>query len=113
MQIRCLIVDDNRAFLDTARVLLEREGIAVVGVATTGTEALRLEKELRPDVVLVDIRLGNENGFELARRLSSRVILISTQSQDEYTEAIASSSAAGFIPKARLSASAILALFGG
>src|SRR3954469_820169 len=59
VQIRCLIVDDNRPFLDAARLLLEREGIAVVGVATTTAEALRLEEELRRDVVLVDIRLGD------------------------------------------------------
>lgn len=112
MQIRCLIVDDNRAFLDTARVLLEREGMVVVGVATTSTEALQLEKELRPDVVLVDIRLGNESGFDVAKLLSSRVILISTQAPDEYAEEIATSPAAGFISKARLSAAAILALCG-
>ena len=112
MPIRCLIVDDNREFLDTARVLLEREGIAVVGVATTSADGLRLEKELRPDVVLVDLRLGNENGFDLARQLSATVILISTHAEDEYAETIAASPAAGFIPKAHLSASAILRLAG-
>src|SRR5437868_4368185 len=110
--IRCLIVDDNQPFLDAARLLLEREGVAVVGVATTSSEALRLEEELRPDVVLVDIRLGDESGFDLARRLSGTVILISTHAQSEYAEQIAASPAAGFIPKAELSASAILGLAG-
>jgi DNA-binding NarL/FixJ family response regulator len=112
LALRCLIVDDHRDFLVNASVLLEREGIEVVGVATTGTEALRLEEELRPDVVLIDIRLGDENGFDLAKRLSSRVILISTHGRDEYAAEIAASPAAGFIPKARLSASAILRLAG-
>jgi DNA-binding NarL/FixJ family response regulator len=112
LPIRCLIVDDNRDFLDNASVLLEREGITVVGVATTGAHALRLEEELRPDVVLVDIRLGNENGFDLSRRLKGPVILISTHAQDEYAEVIASSPAAGYISKARLSAAAILRLAG-
>src|SRR5436189_3105834 len=84
--IRCLIVDDNRPFLDAARLLLEREGVAVVGVATTGADALRLEEELRPDVLLVDIRLGDESGFDLARRLRGTVILISTHAQSEYAE---------------------------
>jgi DNA-binding NarL/FixJ family response regulator len=112
VQIRCLIVDDHQPFLDAASLLLEREGVAVVGVATTSAEALRLEEELRPDVVLVDIRLGDESGFELARRLSSTVILISTHAQSEYAEEIAASPAAGFIPKAQLSASAILRLAG-
>jgi DNA-binding NarL/FixJ family response regulator len=86
--------------------------VAVVGVATTSAEALRLEQELRPEVVLVDIRLAEESGFDLARQLSSTVILISTHAQSEYGEQIAASPAAGFIPKAELSASAILRLTG-
>jgi DNA-binding NarL/FixJ family response regulator len=105
--IRCLIVDDSQPFLDAVRLLLEREGAAVVGVATTSAEALRLEHELRPDVALVDIRLGDESGFDLARRLSAPVIMISTCAQSEYAEEIAASRAAGFIPKVQLSASAI------
>jgi DNA-binding NarL/FixJ family response regulator len=112
VQIRCLIVDDNRPFLDAARLLLEREGVTVVGVAMTSAEALRLGEQLRPDVVLVDIRLGDENGFDLARRLSDPVILISTHAPSEYAEEIAASRAAGFIPKAQLSASAVLRLAG-
>lgn len=112
MQIRCLIVDDDQPFLDAARLLLEREGLAVVGTATTIAQALRLEGELRPEVVLVDIRLGEESGFDLARQLSGTVILISTHAQGEYAEEIAASPAAGFIPEAQLSASAVLRLAG-
>lgn len=112
MEIRSLIVDDNHDFLAAARLLLEREGLAVVGVASTSAEALRLEKELRPDVALVDIRLGDESGFDLARELSGTVILISTSEQSEYAEEIAASPAAGFIPKAQLSASAVLHVAG-
>jgi DNA-binding NarL/FixJ family response regulator len=112
VQIRCLLVDDNRPFLDAARLLLEREGVAVVGVASTSGEALRLEGELRPNVVLVDIRLGDESGFDVARRLSGTVILISTHARSEYAEEIAASPAVGFISKAQLSASAILRLAG-
>jgi len=108
--IRSLIVDDNRPFLEAARMLLEREGMAVVGVATTSTEALRLEEELRPDVVLVDIRVGDETGFALARRLNSTVILLSTHAESEYAEEIAASPAVGFVPKTQLSASAVLRL---
>jgi DNA-binding NarL/FixJ family response regulator len=84
--------------------------VQVVGVATTSAEALRLEEELRPDVVLVDIRLGAESGFDLARRLSATVIMISTDAQSDYAEEIAASPAAGFIPKAQLSASTVLRL---
>jgi DNA-binding NarL/FixJ family response regulator len=92
--------------------LLEREGVAVVGVATTSEEALRLEEELRPDVVLVDIRLGDESGFDLARRLRGTAILISTHAESEYADEIAASPAAGFIHKARLSASSVRRLAG-
>ena len=111
--IRCLIVDDSQLFLDAARLLLEREGVAVVGVATTSAEALLLEQELQPDVVLVDIRLGAESGFDLARRLTRTVIMVSTHAQSEYADEIAASPAVGFVPKAQLSASAVLRLAGG
>jgi DNA-binding response OmpR family regulator len=86
--------------------------VAVVGVATTCAEALRLEEEFRPDVVLVDIRLGDESGFDLARRLNSTVILISTHAESEFAEEIAASPAAGFVHKAQLSGSAVLRLAG-
>jgi len=84
--------------------------MAVVGVATTSADAQRLEEELRPDVVLVDIRLGEESGFDLTRRLAGPAILISTHAQKEYAAEIAASAAAGFIPKAEVSASAIVRL---
>jgi DNA-binding NarL/FixJ family response regulator len=111
-KIRCLIVDDSQLFLDAARLLLEREGVSVVGVATTSAEALLLEQELQPDVVLVDIRLGTESGFDLARRLSRTVILVSTHAQNQYADEIAASPAVGFIPKTQLSGSAVLRLAG-
>ena len=114
MPIRCLIVDDNHSFLEAARVLLEREGLTVAGVASTVAEALREAETLRPDVVLVDISLGEESGFDLARRLveddlgdQAAVVLISTHAEEDVLDLIAASPAAGFLPKAELSASAI------
>jgi CheY-like chemotaxis protein len=65
--LRCLIIDDSLRFLDAARALLERQGIAVVGVASNSAEALQRVEELRPDVTLLDIDLGGESGLELAR----------------------------------------------
>jgi DNA-binding NarL/FixJ family response regulator len=109
-----LIVDDNRSFLEAARDLLERDGLRVVGVAATSAEALRRAEELRPEVVLVDVMLGGESGFELARHLTAHgreggpaVILISTYSAAEFAAPIAESPAAGFLPKQELSADAI------
>lgn len=114
MTLRLLIVDDNAHFLDAARGLLEREGITVVGVASTSAEALRRADELQPDVTLVDIDLGEESGFDLARRLTeaaageqSRVILISAYPEQDLAELIGASPAVGFLAKSRLSGSAI------
>jgi len=69
MTLRCLIVDDSPRFLAAARGHLEREGIAVVGVASSLGQALQHAERLRPDVTLVDLDLGGESGLELARRL--------------------------------------------
>ena len=108
--VRCLIVDDSLQFLKAARGWLERQGIAVVGVASTVAQALQLAAELHPDVVLVDIDLGGESGFELASQLkrkadvdSLRVILISAYAEEDYAELIAASPAVGFLPKTALS----------
>jgi CheY-like chemotaxis protein len=118
--LRCLIVDDSPRFLDAARGLLERQGVAVVGVASNSAEALRRAGELRPDVTLLDIDLGGESGLELARRLHGRgghvptpVILISTHAEQDYAELIAASPAIGFLPKTALSADAIRGLLAG
>ena len=68
--LRCLIVDDNASFLEAASTLLEREGLAVAGVASTGDEGLQRANELEPDVVLLDVSLGAESGLDVARRLA-------------------------------------------
>jgi DNA-binding NarL/FixJ family response regulator len=120
MRLRCVIVDDSPAVLRAASELLEGEGIAVVGVAATGDEAVRLIDELEPDVTLVDIDLGLESGFDLARRLmdppggaGSRSILISTHDPRDFAKLIEASPAIGFLPKSDLSATAIHRLLAG
>jgi DNA-binding NarL/FixJ family response regulator len=112
--LRCVIVDDNPFFLEGATDLLEREGLEVVGAASNSADAIRLVEELRPDVTLVDIDLGDEDGFELARRLSdnsvsSKVILVSTHAEEDLARLIATSPAIGFVSKLRLSAETIRA----
>jgi CheY-like chemotaxis protein len=117
--LRCLIVDDSRSFLEAARTLLEREGLTIAGVASTGDEALGRAEEFRPDVVLVDIMLGAESGFDLARRLEedrggrTTVILISTHAEADFEDLIAASPAVGFLPKSELSARAICRILRG
>ena len=86
MPLQCIIVDDYESFLKVARAKLERQGMAVVGVASNGAEALRQARELSPDVALIDISLGTESGFDVAREITpyvGSVILISSNDQYE------------------------------
>jgi DNA-binding NarL/FixJ family response regulator len=109
MSLRCLIVDDSDEFLASATRLLEAQGMSVVGRATSSEEALRRAEDLAPDVVLVDVELGDEDGVELAqeleaRRPSTRAILISAHDREEVrllTNGVA------FLPKSSLGAAAI------
>jgi DNA-binding NarL/FixJ family response regulator len=108
MRSRLLIVDDNPQFLDAAKDLLERQGLDVVAVASTGADALCLAGEHRPDCILVDVDLGAESGIQLAELLGADhgppVVLISAYSESEFADLIAASSAVGFISKSALSA---------
>src|SRR3954453_7882999 len=117
MPLCCLIVDDNLGFLHAARLLVEQEGLQVVGVATSGDEAVRTVAELRPDVTLLDIDLGGESGFDVARRLArdrgpgpGRLFLISTPSERDLVDLIKESPAIGFLGKPTLSATTIMGL---
>ena len=117
MALRCLIVDDNPGFLGAATVLLEHEGIRVVGLASTRDEAIEQAGELRPDVTLLDIDLGEDSGFAVARRLVAvpgldpgHLIMISAHGADDFADLVEASPAIGFLGKPTLSARAIEAL---
>jgi DNA-binding NarL/FixJ family response regulator len=92
--------------------------VTVVGVASSIAGALRQARALRPEVILVDIGLGDESGFDLARILAqdgqggADVILISTGAEVDYRDLIDESPAAGFLPKPELSARAISRILG-
>jgi DNA-binding NarL/FixJ family response regulator len=113
--LRCLIVDDNANFREEMQGLLAEQGLDVVGGAGSAAEAHRQITELRPDVALIDIDLGGESGFELARQLRAEpseaavpnLILISTHDEAEYSDLITASSAIGFLAKTDLSAATI------
>src|SRR5262245_20592461 len=104
VNLRTLIVDDSEAFLESARLLLESQGLEIVATSTTRAEALDRAAALSPDLALVDVELGQEDGVALADELRSRspgtrVVLISTYSSDEMQDLISASSAVGFLPK--------------
>src|SRR5450755_3076724 len=112
--VRCLIVDDNEPFLNEARELLEREGVDVIGVATTAAEALAKIAQLQPELTLVDIDLGSDSGFALMRAMADQpnrsppsVTLTSVHDEPDFAALIQASSAAGFVSKTELSAQAI------
>jgi DNA-binding NarL/FixJ family response regulator len=117
VSVRCLIVDDSEQFLAAATSRLDSKGVEVVGTATSSAEALDQVDTLRPDVVLVDVGLGEESGFDLTRELveafphlRSRVVLISTHDEDDLGDLVDASGAAGFIGKFELTPGAVLGL---
>ena len=117
--MRCVLVDDNNAFVEIARRVLARTGVTVTGTASNIADAELRISELRPDIVLIDVMLGDENGFDLAHRLGEldvrddlAVIMISTGAEDDYVDFLAESTALGFLPKTELSADGIRRLLG-
>jgi len=118
MRPTLLIVDDHPGFRSLARKLLEAGGFAVVGEAANGHAAVATARELRPDVVLLDIQLPDIDGFEVTARLADGgagpvVVLTSTRDRGDYGERVERSGARGFIPKAELSGAALHAFLGG
>jgi CheY-like chemotaxis protein len=113
-RLRCVIVDDNLDFQIAASRLLARQGIAVVGVASSIADGLRCIENAEPAVILVDIDLGGENGFDLVEQLdrntttgAAPVILISTHAEEDFADMVAASSAVAFVAKSDLSGAAI------
>ena len=111
MPIRCLVVDDQPEFTEAVRHLLDGQGMSVVGVAANSAEAIERAADLRPDVVLIDVHLGEESGLEVATRIAAldqagapRVILISTYPKDDLLGALPTGSTIEFVSKTDLSA---------
>jgi DNA-binding NarL/FixJ family response regulator len=117
MKPTLLIVDDHPGFRSLARRLLTAGGFEVVGEAADGHAAITAARQLRPDVVLLDVQLPDIDGFEVAARLRDgeaepTVVLISTRERTDYGPRVERCGARGFIPKAELSAAAIRSLLG-
>ncbi|WP_239582019.1 LytR/AlgR family response regulator transcription factor [Gordonia rubripertincta] len=107
-RLRCLIVDDSADFRASLRGTLEAGGITVVGTASTLDDAVRESRSTRPDVALVDIDLGEENGFAVVEALQDSgldpvpaVVLVSTHDEEEFADLIDLSAAVGRCDAAR------------
>lgn len=112
MALTVLIVDDHGGFRAWAREMLEREGLMVVGEAASGAEAIRAVRALSPDVVLLDVRLPDLNGFDVAELIARSghppaIVMTSSHDPRDYRRRIATSPARGFLAKDALSRTAL------
>jgi two-component system nitrate/nitrite response regulator NarL len=110
-----LIVDDHPSFRSAARALLQAAGYEVVGEAEDGASAVEAAERLRPDVVLVDVRLPDVDGFEVGRRLAAGerppvVVLTSSHAVSSFRKRLEANPSFGFIPKSELSGEALASL---
>jgi DNA-binding NarL/FixJ family response regulator len=114
---RVLIVDDHASFRSLARRLLVADGFDVVGEAGDAADALDAVRSLAPDVVLLDIRLPDLDGFGVAEVLAGdddapTVVLVSSRARADYGRRVDTSPARGFIAKDDLSGETLRRVLG-
>lgn len=110
--VSLVIIDDNDLFLSAVSKLLAGEGMAIVGVATTADAGVELVASKRPDLVLVDVQLGADDGFDVARRIAALpdrppVVMTSSRAEADLGDLAEGSHAIGFVTKSCLSAGAL------
>jgi DNA-binding NarL/FixJ family response regulator len=115
MRPTVLIVDDSGSFRRSARLLLEEEGFDIVGEAEDGGSALAEVDRLRPELVVLDVQLAQDDGFDVAEALATRpdapmVVMVSTRDAASYADRLATTPARGFIAKADLSGERLAAM---
>lgn len=102
---RILIVDDHQLAREGLRAVLAGKGLEVVGLAETGEQAVELVRELEPDVVLMDVRLGEGiDGLEATRRITAlglpvRVLMLTLHDMPGYVREALGAGAAGYVLK--------------
>ncbi len=103
--LRILVVDDHPLFQEALRELINREpGWQVCGKATDAVEAMRLVEETAPDMVIVDISLGDSNGIDLIKQISSKdpdlpILVVSMHDESLYSERAIRAGARGYVTK--------------
>jgi CheY-like chemotaxis protein len=101
---RVLLVDDAAAIRNALRGVLEDAGIEVVGEAPDGVQGVAMVGSLRPDVVLMDLRMPSTNGFQATEQIvhehpAVRVVVLSAYETEESAEAVRAAGAFAFLPK--------------
>ena len=109
-----VIVDDHAGFRTSARLLLEDEGYEVLGEAADGRSGIAAVRELRPAIVLLDIRLPDIDGIAVAIELTRNgdapaIVLTSSHDREDFGDSIEASGASGFVPKGELCGAAVAA----
>ncbi|GAB3978778.1 response regulator transcription factor [Plantactinospora veratri] len=105
MSVRVLLVDDQPLVRSGLRVLIaDTPDLSVAGEAGSGAEAVRLAREVRPDVVVMDIRMPGMDGIEATRQIvadngSARVLVLTTFDEDEHVYGALRAGASGFLVK--------------
>ena len=102
-----LLVDDHRLLLEGLQNLLTAHGVSVVGLAYDGLEAVEQARALRPDVILMDIRMPRCDGLEATRRIraenpEARIVMLTTSDEDEDLFEAIKSGAIGYLLKLSL-----------
>jgi len=114
--VRVLVVDDHRLFAEALSAMLGSEaGVEVVGLATSGAEAVAQAEELEPDVVLMDISMPGVDGFEATRRILSQrpatqVLMVTGSDASQDIAAARGAGAAGYVTKDQIAAELIDAI---
>ena len=103
--IKVLIADNNAKFIQTVKSFLANEqDIEIVGNARNGKEAISKTKELKPDIILMDVRMPEMNGFRSTSSIKQimpevKIIILTIYDIDEYRKAAITSGASGFVVK--------------
>lgn len=104
-KIKILLVDDHAMFRAGIKALIElEERMEVVGEASTGDEAVDRVRELKPDIVVMDLAMPGSNGLEATRRISAleldtNVLVLTVHGEEEYLVPVIEAGASGYLTK--------------
>jgi DNA-binding NarL/FixJ family response regulator len=115
--MRVLLVDDNRLLIEGLSNLLAAHGIEVAGMAKDGLEGIALVSSLKPDLILMDIRMPHCNGLEATRRIKAqqpemKIVMLTTSAEDDDLFEAIKSGACGYLIKSMSGEAFIEALHG-